>query len=77
MMMFKKHSVSFLNEKWEVLRGNIKLTHLPRAHELVYLPEYNKYFRVANVIHNFESKKQGVFVIIEQYTDNALKNKNK
>ena len=66
--IFKKYSVTFLNEKWEVVREGVKIKHIPRANELVFLPEHNKYFRVANVIHNFNGE-QNIFIIIEEYTD--------
>lgn len=72
----KKCSVTLLNEKWEILKLCDKVEFIPRANEIVYLSEYEKYYRVANVVYNFE-KKQGIFVIIEEYTDDLALNNEK
>ena len=75
--MFKKYSVTFLSEKWDVIKDGVKIKHIPRTNELVFLPEHNKYFRVVNVIYNFTGK-QNIFIIIEEYTDDyALLEKHK
>lgn len=65
-MFNKKYKVNFLNEKWVPIKLNVKLSFIPRTHELVYIN--SKYYRVANVIHNID-KKSEVYIIIEQYTD--------
>jgi hypothetical protein len=64
-----KASVIFLDEKWQTIKDGVKVDFIPRMNELVYLEEYNKYFRVANTIYSFKGKKQFVYVIIEEYTD--------
>ena len=67
--LFRKNSISFLNEKWEVVKPNVSVKHIPRTHEVVFLSEFDKYYRVCNVVYNFEDKGQGIFVIIEEYVD--------
>ena len=66
--IFKRYKVSFLNEKWELLKEDIKVFNIPRSHEIIYLTEESKYYRVVNVIHNI-NKKQDIYIIIEEYTD--------
>jgi len=65
--LFNRDSITFLNEKWDVIKGNVKIKHIPRNNELIFLPEYNRYFRVINVIYNF-TERQNIFVILEDYT---------
>ena len=65
----RKYSVSLLNEKWETIsgRGIVKVTHLPRAGELIYLSDVDSYFEVVNVVHNLYPHVQGIFLIIKEY----------
>jgi hypothetical protein len=65
---FKKHEVTILDEKWNIVKQSMKVTAIPRTHELIFLTEYDKYYRVVNVVYNF-SDTQHIYVIIEEYTD--------
>ena len=66
--IFRKHKVTLLDEKWNVVQNNLKLQSIPRIHELMFLPKEGKYYRVVNVIYSLY-KTIDTFVIIEQYTD--------
>lgn len=63
MGLFIKYSVSVLNTKWEPIFPIVKVKHIPRSGELIYLADKN-YYRVINVVHNINSK-QGIFLIVE------------
>ncbi len=63
-MFKKKYSVSLLDDKWEVIRGNVKVHFIPRKNEFIYLEEFEKYFEVLNVVH-YLNKKHGIFLIIK------------
>ena len=65
---FKKKNVTVLDEKWNVVKDNVKITHIPRTHELIFLEEKNRYYRVVNVIFNFTNQ-QSIYIVIEEYTD--------
>jgi hypothetical protein len=74
---FKKYSATILDEKWNVIKKKVKLKFIPRTHELIFLEETNKYYRVINVVYNFKNI-QGIYIIIEEYTDDfALLDKQK
>jgi hypothetical protein len=62
-MFRKKYSLSILDDKWKIIRGNIKLHYIPRKNELIYLEEFKKYFEIINVVH-YLNNKQGIFLII-------------
>lgn len=66
--IFKRYKVSFLNEKWELIKEDVKVFDIPRTHEVIYLISEQTYYRVVNVIHNID-KKQEIYIIIERYTD--------
>lgn len=66
------YSVSVLDENWEVIIPILKLKHLPRNGELLYIKKFEDYFTVLNVIHNIE-KKHGIFIIVKKY-EKKLKN---
>ena len=63
MNLFRKYSVSVLNREWKTIESVIKVKHVPRAGELIYLKDGN-YYSVINVVHNI-GKKQGIFLIVE------------
>lgn len=66
--LFKKYRVTVLNEKWDIIKENIKLDVIPRIHEIIFISDESKYYRVVNVIHNIR-KGQEIYIIIEEYTD--------
>ena len=63
MNLFKRYSVTVLDEKWNPLFLVVKVKHIPRAGEMVYLADKN-YYRVINVVHNI-GKKLGIFIVVE------------
>lgn len=69
MNLFKKYKISFLNEKWEVVKNAVWVNAIPRMHEIIYLRDEETYFRVVNVVYNIHNNKQNIFIIIEQYLD--------
>ena len=74
--LFKRHSISFLNKNWESIIGkNRRVKYIPREGELIFIEETNRYYRVLNVIY-YLNRKQGVFVIIEEFGDPIEKKNN-
>lgn len=67
-MFFKNYKITLIDEKWNVLKSNFKIKVIPRIHELFYLEDDKKYYRVVNVIHNIR-KEQEICVVIEDYVD--------
>ncbi len=74
-MFHKKIKTMLLNEKWEVIKEKVFLKIIPRTHEIIYLNK--KYYRIVNIIHNY-NKEHDIYVIIEEYTDddNLIKKNN-
>ena len=66
--MFNRIRFNIIDEQWNTLKTNFKLKVIPRIHELMYLSDIEKYYRVVNVIHNINDK-QNITVVIEEYTD--------
>jgi len=62
--MFRKYNVSLMNEKWEMIIQNLKVKHIPRTSEFIYLDNQEQYYKVINVIHNMTSKHE-IFIIVE------------
>jgi hypothetical protein len=62
--MFKKYNVSLMNEKWEMIIQTLKVKHIPRNSELIYLDNQEQYYKVINVIHNMTNKHE-IFIIVE------------
>tara|TARA_R100000908_G_scaffold65292_1_gene53911 strand:+ start:5682 stop:5915 length:234 start_codon:yes stop_codon:yes gene_type:complete len=70
--IFKRKRVTFLNNKWELLKSNVKISTTPKVHELIYITEENKYYSVCNVVYNISGRKcNDIFVIIEEYIDDV------
>jgi hypothetical protein len=62
--MFRKYNISLMDEKWEMINQNIKVKHIPRVSELIYLNNEEQYYKVINVIHNMTNKHE-IFIIVE------------
>lgn len=72
--MFNKLRVNIIDEKWNIIKSNFKLQVIPNIHELMYLNDVEKYYRVVNIIHSINNK-QNISIVIEEYTDDyGLKN---
>ncbi len=48
------------------LKANIKIKHIPRHSELLYIDGNPIYYRVINVIHSI-SKKHNIWIIVEPF----------
>ena len=70
--LFKRHSISFINKSWESMGSKRRVKYIPREGELIFIEENNQYYRVLNVIY-YLNKKQGVFVIIEEFGEKVTK----
>jgi len=67
--MFKrKYSLTFIDEKWNVMKTQ-QLFVIPRLNELVYLDTDKKYYQVINVIH-YLNKKHGIFIVLTPFENN-------
>lgn len=62
----RKHNISLLNEKWEVISTNVHFKHIPRIYELIYWKEEDIYYQVVNIVYNM-NKNRDIFIIIEKY----------
>tara|TARA_B100000927_G_scaffold283486_1_gene271279 strand:+ start:1570 stop:1812 length:243 start_codon:yes stop_codon:yes gene_type:complete len=75
-MLFKKYVITIIDEKWNIVKTKFKVKVIPRIHELFYLEENGKYYRVVNVIHNIK-KTHELCVVIEEYIDDYKLKDNK
>ena len=55
-----------MDEKWHILKPNIKVKRIPRFGELIYLGDLKIYYKVLNVIH-YVNGNEGVFIVIQEY----------
>ena len=76
--MINKIKINLINEKWDIIKKDLKVKSVPRTHELLFLDITNKYYRVCNVIYNIKNNKDHIYVVIEEYIDDfKLNNKKK
>jgi len=78
--LFWNTYITFLDEKWNIIKTDVKVSSVPTAHELVYLPDDGGYYRVCNVVHNIVTKTNkcdNIYVITEQHTDDDKLNEKK
>jgi len=64
--MFSSYSITLMNSEWDIMLPSLKVKHIPRVGELIYLDSDKTYYNVISVIHNV-SKKHSIFVIVELY----------
>lgn len=66
--IFRKHSITILNKNWVPIKLVVRVKHIPRHGEFIYLEEEKKYYTVLNVVYNLNGK-QGIFIIVEEFGD--------
>lgn len=64
--MFSKYTITLMNSEWDVMLPDLKVKHIPREGELIFLDSEKTYYKVITVIHNI-TKIHNIFVIIEKY----------
>lgn len=64
--MFRKYNISLMDDKWDMIISNMKVKHIPRYGELIYLNNREEYYKVLNVIHNITHKHE-IFIIVELF----------
>ena len=69
--MFRKKSITLINESWEKIDANLKLVEIPRKNELIYVEKTEIYYKVINVIH-YLNDKHGIFVVVEKYANQKI-----
>jgi len=71
--LFKKYSITLLNKSWVgILNEKTKVKFIPRQGELIFIEQTKKYYKVLNVIY-YLNRKQGIFVIVEEFSDETPK----
>lgn len=68
--MFKKYAVTLMDNKWDIIIPHLKVRHIPRAGELIYITSESTYYKVLNVIHNI-TKKHEIFIIVEIFQEKS------
>jgi hypothetical protein len=68
--MFRKHNISLMDDKWDMIIPKMKVKHIPRYGELIYLNNQEEYYKVLNVIHNITHKHE-IFIIVELFNKKA------
>lgn len=71
--LFRNHSVSILNKSWQPIKV-VKVKHIPRFGEYIYLEDTHQYYAVLNVVYNL-NEKQGIFIIVEEHGNETPKNR--
>jgi len=67
--MFKTtHKVTLLSITWDRILSNLKVQAIPRAGELIYATEMDKYFEVIKVIHAIQTK-HDICLLVKEYTN--------
>lgn len=59
----KKYTLVLLDSKWNVLEKNLKLRHVPRQKEYIWLK--GKYYQVTHIVHNILPIQQISIVVAE------------
>jgi hypothetical protein len=65
-----KYKVSIINSKWEPIKRNIEMFHLPRKDEYVHLND--QYYTVLNIVHMLNENHE-VFIVIEELDNQEIK----
>jgi len=74
--LFKRTSISILDKDWKPIKQGVKLKHIPRYDEIVWIEETHQYYKVLNVVY-YLNKKQGIFIIVGEMDNKSLKIKEK
>ena len=72
--IFRSYSVSIIDKNWAPIINDIRVKHIPRQDEFIWIDEHKSYFKVLNIVY-YLTKKQGIFVIVEPH-DNIPNKEN-
>jgi len=76
-MFFKsKHIVTLLDDKWQMIKSNVNLSAIPKQDELMYIDEFEKYYRIMYVIHHLHPK-HNVVLVLREFTHDIKVNLEK
>ena len=64
--MFKKR-YNIISRDWDVIT-RLRLSETPRANEMIYIEETNKYYFVLNVIHRETLFLNTTYIVVEEVT---------
>jgi hypothetical protein len=64
----KKIKVTFIDKKWNRIAENVRISAVPKTHELVYLNTQDGYYRVSQVIY-WPNQSPDIFIVIESLSE--------
>jgi len=67
-MFFNKYKTRIIvsDEKFGIIRDNLKLDHIPKEGEFIFFDKESQYWVVLKVIHNISSKNTIWIIVIPQ-----------
>lgn len=71
----RKYKITLINDKWEIKESNLKLAHIPRYGEFIYLRKKNLYYKVESVIHTIDNKKD-IFLVVKIFQQKTIISNN-
>tara|TARA_R110000782_G_scaffold254910_1_gene343439 strand:- start:511 stop:744 length:234 start_codon:yes stop_codon:yes gene_type:complete len=74
--LFRRTSISILDKDWKPIKQGVRLRHIPRYDEIIWVEETQQYYKVLNVVY-YLNKKQGVFIIVGEMDAKMVKNEEK
>lgn len=74
--VFYKNRITFLNNKWEYIRDNVKTRYIPRINEYINFDNSTTYYKVVNVIHVIDKKNKYLIILEEIENKNVINNED-
>lgn len=66
MFVKSKHTVTLLNDNWEIIKDKIHLSSIPKKDELIYIDDIKTYYRIISVIHRLQPK-HNIILVLKEY----------
>ena len=60
--------IHIMDERYDRLKNDVKIKHVPNVGDLIYFEEGGAYFMVVKVLHLINDRQQ-IWVVVQQFTE--------
>jgi hypothetical protein len=63
--MFRKTIINISDINYNIIKGNVKLKHLPNVNDIIYFDTSGVTYNVIKILHHIDKRNTFIWVIVE------------
>jgi len=64
--MFRKTIINISDASYNIIKGNVKLKHIPNVNDIIYFDLSGVTYNVIKILHHIDKHNTFIWVIVEQ-----------